>query len=37
MLGGVMGTFQSAFHPLFWLHHCNVDRILQKYLQASRN
>lgn len=34
MVGGLMGTFQSAFHPIFWLHHCNVDRILEKYLEV---
>lgn len=35
MVGGLMGTFQSAFHPIFWLHHCNVDRILEKYLELE--
>lgn len=24
--GGQMGNFQSAFDPMFWLHHCNVER-----------
>ena len=24
---GDMGTFKSPLDPLFWLHHCNVDRL----------
>ena len=32
-LGGVMATFQSSFHPVFWLHHNNIDRFYQKYTQ----
>jgi hypothetical protein len=24
---GVMGTFLSPTDPIFWLHHCNVDRM----------
>jgi|GEM_PF-1154008 len=24
---GVMGTFLSPTDPVFWLHHCNVDRM----------
>eukprot|EP00946_MAST-07B_sp_MAST-7B-sp1_P004512 g4512.t1 len=30
----------AAFHPIFFLHHCNVDRILSRYLTMevdSRN
>ena len=30
-----MGTFQSAFHPIFWMHHCNIDRLYQKYLELE--
>lgn len=26
-LGGSMGTFMSPLDPIFWLHHCNIDRI----------
>lgn len=26
-VGGTMGTFMSPLDPLFWLHHCNVDRL----------
>ena len=22
----VMFSFQSAFHPVFWMHHNNIDR-----------
>jgi tyrosinase len=26
--GGYMGSFDtSAFDPVFWLHHCNIDRL----------
>ena len=32
MVGGIMASFQSSFHPIFWLHHCNVDRIYESYL-----
>jgi len=31
--GGVMASFQSSFQPVFWMHHCNVDRIYQKYIE----
>ena len=26
---------QSSFHPIFWLHHANVDRIYEKYLELE--
>jgi len=26
-LGGLMGAFVSPLDPIFWLHHCNVDRL----------
>ena len=22
----------AAFHPIFWLHHCNVDRVYESFL-----
>ena len=22
------------FDPMFWLHHCNIDRLYQAYLEA---
>lgn len=31
-VGGLMGSFQSSFHPCFWLHHCNVDRCFEAYI-----
>ena len=32
-LGGTMATFMSSFHPVFWLHHNNIDRFYEKYLE----
>ena len=26
-LGGNMGAFLSPLDPIFWLHHCNIDRL----------
>ncbi|MEO6606219.1 MAG: tyrosinase family protein, partial [Aeromicrobium sp.] len=26
-VGGDMASFQSPLDPLFWIHHCNVDRL----------
>lgn len=26
-IGGTMGTYNSPRDPIFWLHHCNIDRI----------
>lgn len=26
-VGGTMGTYISPRDPIFWLHHCNIDRI----------
>ena len=37
MLGGVMATFQSAFHPVFWLHHNNIDRFYEKYISMPEH
>lgn len=31
-IGGVMARMSSAFHPIFWLHHNNVDRVYESYL-----
>lgn len=25
----------AAFDILFWLHHCNVDRFFEKYIQLE--
>ncbi len=30
-VGGNMETVQSPKDPLFWLHHCNVDRLWDKW------
>ena len=29
VVGGIMASYQSSFHPVFWLHHCNVDRLYE--------
>ncbi|RYZ59890.1 MAG: hypothetical protein EOP07_02630 [Proteobacteria bacterium] len=34
-MGGDMGTFISPKDPIFWLHHCNVDRLWTVWV-ASR-
>lgn len=35
-LGWPMSTFtHSPFHPMFYLHHCNVDRLYEVWLQAN--
>ena len=34
-VGGIMASYQSSFHPVFWMHHNNVERIWQKYLDAN--
>lgn len=34
-VGGNMGTFRSPIDPLFFLHHCNIDRIWAQW--QSRN
>ena len=31
-VGGIMASYQSSFHPVFWLHHCQVDRLYEAYL-----
>ena len=37
-VGGHMGVVPSAINdPVFNLHHCNVDRILESYLQRYSN
>jgi len=35
IVGGIMASFQSSFHPVFWMHHCNVDRIYEKYIEIE--
>ena len=37
-LGGHMGDPSvAAFDPIFWLHHCNVDRLLALWVSAFPN
>ena len=32
-VGGDMSTFQTAgLDPIFWLHHCNIDRLWESWL-----
>jgi len=33
--GGIMASFQSSFHPVFWMHHCNVERLFTAYLALN--
>ena len=35
IVGGIMASFQSSFHPIFWLHHNNVDRIFEGYIREN--
>jgi tyrosinase len=38
VVGGWMGAFNTAgLDPLFWLHHCNVDRVWSVWLGMERN
>ena len=30
--GGDMAGFQSPLDPLFWIHHCNIDRLWEVWL-----
>ena len=32
-VGGDMASFQSPLDPLFWIHHCNVDRLWEVWRQ----
>lgn len=35
-IGGDMGSFQTAgLDPIFWLHHCNIDRLWNKWLAGG--
>jgi tyrosinase len=35
-VGGGMGNFVGAGRdPIFWLHHCNIDRLWEKWLTAA--
>ena len=35
-IGGNMGAFATAgLDPIFWLHHCNIDRLWNKWLKGG--
>lgn len=34
--GGLMSAFETAgLDPIFWLHHCNIDRLWAKWIRAG--
>jgi tyrosinase len=35
IVGGLFDTMQSPIDPIFWLHHCNVDRLWSAWLAAG--
>ena len=35
IVSGIMASFQSSFHPVFWMHHNNVERFFTAYLAAN--
>lgn len=35
MIDGHMGSLMSPLDPLFWLHHCNVDRLWDEWSAAG--
>lgn len=36
-IGGHMRRFLSPLDPIFWLHHCNVDRIWARWSTSFKN
>ncbi|MDO8877952.1 MAG: tyrosinase family protein [Pseudolabrys sp.] len=36
IIGGDMGTYMSPLDPIFWLHHCNVDRVWNRWNNLGR-
>jgi tyrosinase len=34
---GDMGAYMSPLDPIFWLHHCNVDRIWASWAKQNNN
>jgi tyrosinase len=36
-VGGDMGDFQSPLDALFWIHHCNIDRLWEIWLRLGRD
>jgi hypothetical protein len=37
LVGGDMSGFQSPLDPLFWIHHCNIDRLWETWLSFGRS
>ncbi len=35
-ISGNMGTFMSPLDPIFWLHHCNIDRLWDRWNRMGR-
>ena len=35
-IGGNIGTYMSPLDPIFWLHHCNIDRIWDQWNRMGR-
>jgi tyrosinase len=36
-ISGDMATFMSPLDPIFWLHHCNIDRIWDQWNRSGRS
>lgn len=36
-IGGNMQTFMSPLDPIFWLHHCNIDRLWAEWNAPPRS
>jgi Common central domain of tyrosinase len=36
-IGGDMSGMQSPLDPIFWLHHCNIDRLWARWNAAGRS
>lgn len=34
-ISGDMGNFMSPLDPIFWLHHCNIDRLWDSWLAQN--
>jgi hypothetical protein len=35
LMGGLMSTMFASFHPMFWFHLSNLDRIYEQFLAAN--
>ncbi|MBS0533044.1 MAG: tyrosinase family protein [Proteobacteria bacterium] len=36
-IAGNMATFMSPLDPIFWLHHCNIDRVWDQWNRIGRS